>query len=129
MKKSGQRVLHLRQTFSDIFAAIIVAGFPGEKNPFLNQIIGDPSLSFANKVRSVFLAARSVAGILTGARGFIMSALLWMLWMLWKPNPSSMKLVSPLYLDFPGYPMALAFTEMASIDPTTRVVACVNDTL
>ena len=76
MKNSGQRVLHLRQTFSDIFAAIIVAGFPGEKNPFLNQIIGDPNLSYADKVRSVFLATKIVAGILTGARGFTIGALL-----------------------------------------------------
>ena len=95
MKNSGQMILHLRHTFSDIFAARIVAGFPGEKNPFLNQIIGDPSLSYADKVRSVFFATRSVAGNLTETSGLIMGALLWMLWMLWKPNPSSMKLVSP----------------------------------
>ena len=91
LKNSGGRINLHGQAIWDFFAATIVAGFPGEMNPFLNQIIGFLIGALNNSAEIIKASASFDAGNLIGASGLIGALLL----MLCMPTPFSLKLVSP----------------------------------
>ena len=91
LKNSGGRINLHGQAIWDFFAATIVAGFPGETNPFLNQMIGFLIGVLNNSAEIIKASASFDAGNLIGASGLIGALLL----MLCMPIPLSLKLVSP----------------------------------